>query len=430
MAESPIDKYVRTCSPQESCWRSVVLFGKNTASYKFALAQSLLRLAQQGKSSVALEDLALPYARHICSHAKTAPRQSTNRTNKFLQACAGFNEGSVSESQLVDATVRNGFNYVLDAFHNVNGAPVPVTFFQKDFSSGSKRLVLTDEAFKLAASPQAASILQETESRWNLVETAWEQGISASLLRVSYDEAGQELIAESGTRRKPVADEEGVAYARTVKWGQAAKRDALPASSKNSLGGIQTIFSVSDDVMADLRAAAKDKPAAEHDDAEDEAADDDARAATYDNGIELIKDRVNQLEWEDMERLVAGLLKAMGYCARVMPKGPDGGRDVVASPDALGLESPRIVAEVKHRKGAMGAPAVRSFIGGLRAGDRGLYVSTGGFTKEARYEADRATVPVRLLNLDDFVRYYVEVYDKADDETRSILPLTRIWWPA
>lgn len=97
---------------------------------------------------------------------------------------------------------------------------------------------------------------------------------------------------------------------------------------------------------------------------------------------------------------------------------------------SLGLGSPRIVAEVKHRKGATGAPAVRSFIGGLRAGDRGLYVSTGGFTKEARYEADRANVPVRLLDLDSFVRHYVEVYDKTDDETRSILPLTRIWWPA
>lgn len=131
-----------------------------------------------------------------------------------------------------------------------------------------------------------------------------------------------------------------------------------------------------------------------------------------------------------MKRLVAGMLKAMGYCARVTPKGPDGGRDVIASPDALGLESPRIVAEVKHRKGAMGAPAVRSLIGGLRAGDRGLYVSAGGFTKEARYEADRANVPVRLLDLDSFVRHYVEVYDKADDETRGILPLTRIWWPA
>lgn len=62
----------------------------------------------------------------------------------------------------------------------------------------------------------------------------------------------------------------------------------------------------------------------------------------------------------------------------------------------------------------------------IRAGDRGLYVSTGGFTKEARYEADRANAPIRLLDLDDFVRDYVEAYDKADDETRKILPLARI----
>lgn len=87
-----------------------------------------------------------------------------------------------------------------------------------------------------------------------------------------------------------------------------------------------------------------------HDCTKDSSSDDEALAATYDNGIELIKDRVSQLSWEDMECLVAGMLKAMGYCARVTPKGPDGGRDVIASPDALGLESPRIVAEVKHRK--------------------------------------------------------------------------------
>lgn len=231
---------------------------------------------------------------------------------------------------------------------------------------------------------------------------------------------------------KPTSESESLTYTRTVKWGKTALRDALSPASKNSLGGIQTIFAVSDEVMSDLEAAGS-KPACNDSsaDADDNATnDEETLAATYDNGIELIKDRVNQLDLEDMERLVAGMLKAMGYCARVMPKGPDGGRDVVASPDALGLESPRIVAEVKHRKGAMGAPAVRSFIGGLRAGDRGLYVSTGGFTKEARYEADRANVPVRLLDLDAFVRHYVDIYDKANDDTRSILPLTRIWWPA
>ena len=177
-----------------------------------------------------------------------------------------------------------------------------------------------------------------------------------------------------------VCDMDGVTYTRDVKWGETAPRDVLSPSSKNSLGGIQTIFAVSDEVMADLMNAAKDKSVVPSNDSaiDDNNAtnDEETLAATYDNGIELIKDRVNQLDWEDMERLVAGLLKAMGYCTRVMPKGPDGGRDVVASPDALGLESPRIVAEVKHRKGAMGAPAVRAFIGGLRAGDRGLYVST------------------------------------------------------
>ena len=250
---------------------------------------------------------------------------------------------------------------------------------------------------------------------------------------VMYDPASRLYhigLVAGDCRFAPQAD--GVEYTRAVDWRETAPRDSLAQSSKNSLGGIQTLFAVSDEVMADLKRAAAEEPApaAGADSTETPNDDEEARYATYDDGIERIKDRVNALDWEDMERLVAGLLKAMGYCARVMPKGPDGGRDVVASPDALGLESPRIVAEVKHRKGAMGAPAVRSFIGGLRAGDRGLYVSTGGFTKEARYEADRANVPVRLLDLDGFVRLYVESYDKADEDTRAILPLVRIWWPA
>lgn len=209
MSDSPIDKYVYSGPAEESCWRSVVLFGKNTASYKFALAQSVIELAKQGKSIVSIDELAAPYAANICRHAKAAPRQSTNRTNAFLRACSEFNEGAISRSQLIDATVRHGFNYVLDAFHNVNGSQVPVQFFQKDFSRAGKRLVLTDAAFRLAESSEAANIMQETESRWNLVETAWEQGISSSLLRVAYDEDGQELIAESGARRKPVTSARG-----------------------------------------------------------------------------------------------------------------------------------------------------------------------------------------------------------------------------
>ena len=230
------------------------------------------------------------------------------------------------------------------------------------------------------------------------------------------------------------ADAEGVTYERAVRWVHEAPRDRLSAASRNSLGSIMTIFQVGDNVMSDLGRAWASGAAGivtEGDVPDGDAGEaDEARYATFDDGIERIKDRVLALGWDEMEELTAGLLRSMGYHARVMPTGPDGGRDVVASPDALGLESPRIVAEVKHRKGAMGAPAIRSFIGGLRAADRGLYVSTGGFTREARYEADRSNVPVRLLDLDGFVRLYVESYEHADEDTRALLPLVRIWWPA
>ena len=62
--------------------------------------------------------------------------------------------------------------------------------------------------------------------------------------------------------------------------------------------------------------------------------------------------------------------------------------------------------------------------------NRGLYVNTGGFTLEARYEADRSNVPVKLLDLDEFVRQYVDCYDKADEDTSALLSHVRIWWPA
>lgn len=41
-----------------------------------------------------------------------------------------------------------------------------------------------------------------------------------------------------------------------------------------------------------------------------------------------------------------------------------------------------------------------------------------------------AARPIRLVDIDDFVRLYVENYANADEETRNILPLGCIWFPA
>jgi predicted helicase len=100
-----------------------------------------------------------------------------------------------------------------------------------------------------------------------------------------------------------------------------------------------------------------------------------------------------------------------------------------ASTDGLGLNEPRIIAEVKHRQGQMGTEKVRSFITVLRSGFKGLYVSTGGFTKEARYEAERAEVPLTLIDLDGLVDLVIQYYDNFDAETKVLIPLTKIYWP-
>jgi restriction system protein len=77
----------------------------------------------------------------------------------------------------------------------------------------------------------------------------------------------------------------------------------------------------------------------------------------------------------------------------------------------------------------MGAPEVRAFAGGLRHADKGLYVSTGGFSREARYEADRATYPLTLMDMSDLAKAIVENYDSMDLETRTILPMKKLYWP-
>ncbi|MDR8305809.1 restriction endonuclease, partial [Acinetobacter baumannii] len=64
---------------------------------------------------------------------------------------------------------------------------------------------------------------------------------------------------------------------------------------------------------------------------------------------EGIKDRVNGLDPKEMEYVVAGVLRSMGYNTQVSPVGPDRGKDIIASPDGFGFENPRIVVEVKHR---------------------------------------------------------------------------------
>lgn len=224
--------------------------------------------------------------------------------------------------------------------------------------------------------------------------------------------------------------EQGMSLVRKVQWQQRElPRDNLGTSTKNSLGSTLTLFEVSSSAAAEVIAALKGKPAPQvEDEAEESIAD--PLADIESQALERIKDRVNELDWDEMQQLVAGILRAMGYKTQVSPPGSDRGKDIVASPDGFGFEHPRIVVEVKHCKGQMGSQDIRSFLGGRHKDDRGLYVSTGGFSKDAQYEADRASIPLAMWTLDHVVRALIEHYDSTDADTKRIVPLKRLHWPA
>ena len=218
---------------------------------------------------------------------------------------------------------------------------------------------------------------------------------------------------------------------RPIRWSGRVSRDLLSAEAKNSLGSTLTLFQPGDDVLRQLEAAlngvSPDEIAATDEDDEAAVLKEDQLEKSH----EFIKDRILRLSAEDMERLVAALLRAMGYKARVTPAGPDRGRDVIASPDGLGLTTPRIVAEVKHRRNEkIGSQIVRGFLGALRPAEMGLFVSTGGFTLESQYEAERASVPITLVDLDELALQVVAHYEQFDAEGKALLPLTRVYWPA
>lgn len=219
-------------------------------------------------------------------------------------------------------------------------------------------------------------------------------------------------------------------HTRKVTWFGKVSRDDLSVDSKNTLGAIQAVFSL-EDVIDELTSLARGQKPKKSDADKQETEMDQLRRETINKSHEFIKDMVLGLTWEEMQDLVAGLLRAMGYQTRVSAPGPDRGKDIIASPDGLGLAQPRIRVEVKHRpKEQIDASTMRSFLGAFRQGDHGIYVATGTYSKDARYEADRAQHPITLLGLDDLVALITQHYEKLDSETRAMVPLVRIYWPA
>jgi hypothetical protein len=191
-------------------WRSVVLFGRNVASYKFAYDHSLLLLlllGLRGRELVTLDELAVPFSKQLCRHLQVVDRQGTSSRSKFLDACRSHNAGEITQDDLVETTRRLGFQNVIDAFHVLDGADISQRFFL-DERSDHGGIRLTDQLRQLIGGADGTSLIDEAESRWQLVEAAWDLNLPSQLLTVTYD-ADQNLLMTARRRRTAVTGARG-----------------------------------------------------------------------------------------------------------------------------------------------------------------------------------------------------------------------------
>ena len=130
---------------------------------------------------------------------------------------------------------------------------------------------------------------------------------------------------------------------------------------------------------------------------------------------------MSELSWEDeligimkqmppdaFERLSQRFLRELGFInVEVTGKSGDGGIDGVGVIKLGGILSFHVVFQCKRYSGSVSSSAIRDFRGAMigRA-DKGLFITTGTFTRDAKQEAQRdGAPPIDLLDGNAFAEH-------------------------
>jgi len=168
----------------------------------------------------------------------------------------------------------------------------------------------------------------------------------------------------------------------------------------------------------------------------DEGIEEESPAITFEEAEEQawneIETYLKSMPPYEFQNLVAALLKAMDYhVSWIAPPGKDGGLDIIAWNDPLGTKPPKIKVQVKREQSSTNVSVLRSFMALLGDDDVGLFVSAGGFTKDAEVEArTQQNRQVTLINLQKLYKLWIEHLGKLDEEAKVLFPLKPIYFLA
>lgn len=231
-----------------------------------------------------------------------------------------------------------------------------------------------------------------------------------------------------------------------VNWINRVPRTAVKQDLLYSLGATLTVFSPSRN-QAEYRlktlletgtdpgiqqeslgkaAMAATVATAENEDPDVPTVQQDIEEMALDQISELIS---QEFTGHGLTRLISDILRAEGFHVEESPEGPDGGIDIIAGRGLLGLESPKILVQVKTPK--VDRPVVQQLTGLVSSheADYGLIVAWGGLTSAARQEVMGKRFRLKVWDAQDIIQAVLNNYDKLSSTTVQALPLKQIWVP-
>jgi restriction system protein len=196
---------------------------------------------------------------------------------------------------------------------------------------------------------------------------------------------------------------------RKVSWRHDVQRTALTGKLGSSLNSMLTVFSLGNRA-AEIRAALGEK---------------DSALPAAPKPVELVKyviDRLHGMHPKEFEAFVASYFRAIGYDAEPTQYVGDGGIDVVGTLDAEGLAKIDLRVQVKRMRSSVGIDTVLKTRGALAVDEQGAIVSLGGFTAQARSEAEaEGKKTIVLVEGDTFVELLLDHWDDLDEAARELL---------
>jgi len=223
-------------------------------------------------------------------------------------------------------------------------------------------------------------------------------------------------------------------HTRPVDWlAKEVERDAFDQDLLYSFGAFLTIGRVQrENAEARILKAIGEAPVGIEPEVESLIDEDGAEADSWSDPAQLAREQIRQrisqtIAGHDLADLVGAIFEARGFKVTVSSPGPDGGIDLLMGSGATGLESPRVVGQVKT--GQADLDVYRSTYGLKEQmdADQGLVVAWGGFKGSVLKEARSRHFSMLLWDADDLLDALFEAYDRIRDDIRSKLPLQRSW---